>query len=91
MKGAKMHIKIVLIILWGRFLFGANGAKMMNTQKTGPALRISLIFILHQLQEKHLGKHKPLYFAFVNLEKAFDNVPRRFSSGLWGQLESRSG
>ena len=27
------------------------------------------IFILCQLQEKHLGKHKPLYFAFVDLEK----------------------
>ena len=40
------------------------------------------IFILHQLQEKHLGKHKPLYFAFVDLEKAFDRVPGRFSGGL---------
>ena len=38
------------------------------------------IFILHQLQEKHLGKHKPLYFASVNLEKAFDHVPRKV---LW--------
>ena len=26
------------------------------------------------------GKHKPLYFAFVNLEKAFDRVPRKV---LW--------
>ena len=24
------------------------------------------IFILRQLQEKHLGKHKTLYFPFVN-------------------------
>ena len=38
------------------------------------------IFILHQLQEKHLGKHKPLYFNFVDLEKAFDCVPRKV---LW--------
>ena len=38
------------------------------------------IFILCQLQEKHLHKHKPLYFAFVNLEKAFERVPRIF---LW--------
>ena len=38
------------------------------------------IFILRQLQEKHLGKHKPLYFAFVELEKAFDHVPRKV---LW--------
>ena len=33
------------------------------------------IFILRQLQEKHLSKNKILYFAFV--EKAFDRVPRR--------------
>ena len=38
------------------------------------------IFILRQLQEKYLGKKKKLYFAFVDLEKAFDRVPR---SALW--------
>ena len=35
------------------------------------------IFILRQLQEKHLAKNKKLYFAFVDLEKAFDRVPRK--------------
>ena len=35
------------------------------------------IFILGQLQEKHLAKNKKLYFAFVDLEKAFDRVPRK--------------
>ena len=34
------------------------------------------IFILRQLQEKHLAKNKKLYFTFVDLEKAFDRVPR---------------
>ena len=29
------------------------------------------IFILRQLQEKHLCKNKILYFAFVDLEKPF--------------------
>ena len=38
------------------------------------------IFILHQLQEKHIVKHRHLYFAFVDLEKAFDCVPRKV---LW--------
>ena len=33
--------------------------------------------ILRQLQEKHLAKNKKLYFAFVDLEKAFDRVPRK--------------
>ena len=33
-------------------------------------------FILRQLQEKYLAKKKNMYFAFVDLEKAFDLVPR---------------
>ena len=37
---------------------------------------IDAIFIALQLQEKYLGKKKNLYFAFVDLEKAFDRVPR---------------
>ena len=43
------------------------------------------IFILRQLQEKHLGKPKPLYFAVLNLEKAFDYVPRKI---LWWAMRS---
>ena len=35
------------------------------------------IFILRQLQEKHLAKNKKLYVSFVDLEKAFDRVPRK--------------
>ena len=34
------------------------------------------IFIARQVQEKHLAKRKDLYLAFVDLEKAFDRVPR---------------
>ena len=34
------------------------------------------IFIIRQVQEKHHAKKKKLYFAFVDLEKAFDRVPR---------------
>ena len=37
---------------------------------------INAIFIATQLQEKYLGKKKNLYFAFVDLEKAFNRVPR---------------
>ena len=34
------------------------------------------IFIVLQLQEKYLAAKKPLYFAFDDLEKAFDRVPK---------------
>ena len=38
------------------------------------------IFILRQLQKKYFGKRKDLFFAFVDLEKAFDRIPRKV---LW--------
>ena len=34
-------------------------------------------FIVRQLQEKYMEKRKKLYFGFVDLEKAFDRVPRK--------------
>ena len=34
------------------------------------------IFIMRQVQEKHQANKKKLYYAFVDLEKAFDRVPR---------------
>ena len=33
------------------------------------------IFIIHQLKEKHLVAGKPLFLAFIHLEKAFDRLP----------------
>ena len=35
------------------------------------------IFILRQLQEKYLEKKKKLFHVFVDLEKAFDRIPRK--------------
>ena len=42
------------------------------------------IFTLRQLQEKHLAKNKKLYFAFVDLEKAFNRVPRKV---IWWAMQ----
>ena len=35
------------------------------------------IFIVRKLQEIFLEKNRNLYFAFTDLGKAFDRVPRR--------------
>ena len=38
------------------------------------------IYILRQMQEKHLIRKKKIYFAFVDMEKVFERVAR---SELW--------
>ena len=35
------------------------------------------IFIIRQMQERFLAKKKTLYLTFIDLEKAFDRVPRK--------------
>ena len=43
------------------------------------------IFIVRQVQARFLEKGKDLWIAFVDLEKAFDRVPRE---SLWWALRS---
>ena len=45
------------------------------------------IFILHHSQEKHLVAGKPLYLAFIDLEKAFNRVPREVIWWGMGKLK----
>ena len=42
-----------------------------------------VIFILRALQEKYLARHRKLYMAFLNLEKASERVPQKV---LWWTL-----
>ena len=42
---------------------------------------IDVVFILRRLQEEYLDKEKILYLCFVDLEKAFNRVPRKYWSG----------
>ena len=45
------------------------------------------IFVVRQLQEKYLAAIKRLYMACVDLEKAFDRVPRKV---IWSALRKLS-
>ena len=45
------------------------------------------ILIFQQMHKKHLEKRKPLYFAFGDLKKAFDIVPRKV---IWWVMQKLS-
>ena len=47
-------------------------------------LTTDAIFIVRQLQEKYLGRKRELWMAFLDLEKAFDRVPREV---VWWALD----
>ena len=38
------------------------------------------------MRKKHCRKHKPLYFPFVDLKKAFNRVPRKVIWWAMGKL-----
>lgn len=43
-----------------------------------------MVFTLRRIMDKHWEYNKPLYIAFIDLEKAFDSVPR---TKLWNTLD----
>ncbi|XP_076029795.1 uncharacterized protein LOC143018321 [Oratosquilla oratoria] len=44
------------------------------------------IFALRQVMEKYIGKQRGLYLTFIDLEKAYDRVPR---SKVWRSMRSK--
>ena len=44
------------------------------------------IFVVRQVQERFMDKKRPLFFAFVDHEKAFDRVPRAVLEWSLGEL-----
>ena len=53
--------------------------------------KIDVIFILCQLHEKCLGKHKPMHFALIQLENAFDCLPKKVLWWVWEELQLNNG
>ena len=65
------HIRQLVSIDDSQFGFGPNRGTT------------DAIFVVRQLQEKYLAANKRLYMASVDLEKAFDQVPRKV---IWWPL-----
>ena len=68
----KVIERVMEKIIWERVFIHDMQFGFMPAWRTNDA-----IFILKQLHEKNLAKNRKLYFAFVDLEKAFDRVPRK--------------
>ena len=70
--------RVVKTIIWQQVDIDSMQFGFMPGRSTTDA-----IFVLRQMQEKHHLKHKTMYAAFVDLEKAFDRVPRKV---IWWSL-----
>ena len=69
--GMKMFEKIVERRL--RKLITVNNMQFGLSPRKGTT---DAVFIIQQLQEKHIEVHKDLFLTFVDLEKSYDRVPR---------------
>ena len=60
--------------MWWRDSSGKEFDEMQCGSMSGRGTT-DVIFIVRQLQEKNLAANKPLYMAFVDLEKVINRVP----------------
>ena len=70
-KVLKRYNYILEVLIRSRISFDDMQFEFMSGCGTTDA-----IFILRQLQERHTGKRKDIFFAFIDLEKAFDRISR---------------
>ena len=68
-------IKVLERVLERRLRMKVNIDDMQFEFMSGKGT-VDAIFIVRQLQKKFMEKRKDLFYAFVDLEKAFDVVPR---------------
>ena len=68
-------MKVVERVLEGRIREQVDIDKMQFGFSPGKGTT-DAIFVIRQMQERHQRKGKKLYYAFIDLEKAFDRVPR---------------
>ena len=61
-------------------------AKCETSYSLVPLCGTPVIFMARQMQENFRVKGKKLYFGFVDLEKAFDRVPREVISWAMRKL-----
>ena len=52
----------------------------------GTGTTAAMIWIVKQIQEKMLERNNNVYCAFVDLEKAFDRVPREVTFWYQGRM-----
>ena len=70
------HLMKVLVRLAEKKVKSKSTLDSMQFGFTSGKETTDAIFIVRQMQEKYLAKKKELRMAFVDLEKAFDRVPR---------------
>ena len=78
-RGVKLQehaIKIVEKVLENRLRCMVKVDEMQFGFMPGKRM-VDAVFILRGLQEEYLEKEEKLYMCFVDLEKAFDRVPRK--------------